>query len=178
MKVYTDGGCINNGRYNAKAAFAVCFEKGMPYTALYGLLKPNKYILNKNEAIKNTTDIISPTNIRAEMFAVIMALYAIKKHKGSCDIEIVTDSEFTINVLTKWIDDWFKTGKILKKANPDLLLILHYLYHYHRVVLTHQNSHVDLKKNNTPNAIGNDYVDKLVTNAIKTLKNYSILTKL
>jgi ribonuclease HI len=46
------------------------------------------------------------TNIRMEGFAIIAAL----KHAGGRSCEIYTDSEFWINVITKWSLAWEKNG--------------------------------------------------------------------
>ncbi len=46
------------------------------------------------------------TNIRMEGFAIIAAL----KYAGGAPCEIYTDSEFWINVITKWSLAWEKNG--------------------------------------------------------------------
>jgi ribonuclease HI len=46
------------------------------------------------------------TNIRMEGFAIMAAL----KHAGGEPCEIYTDSEFWINVITKWSLTWEKNG--------------------------------------------------------------------
>ena len=166
MKVFTDGGCIGNGTSKARAAYGVYFVKG-PYKQVCGLLRPNNYYLKDGE-LKFGVQTVSPTNIRAEMFAIITALLIIKKKCGKSNIEIVTDSEFTINVLTKWIGNWIANNLIFDKANPDLLLIIHELYNFHNVKLTHQRSHV--KGDKSENVVGNNYVDNIVKNALKTFK--------
>lgn len=53
------------------------------------------------------------TNIRMEGFAIIAAL----KHANGQDCEIYTDSEFWINVITKWSINWEKNGW-KKKGGP------------------------------------------------------------
>ena len=46
------------------------------------------------------------TNIRMEGFAIMAAL----KHAAGAPCEIYTDSEFWINVITKWSVNWEKAG--------------------------------------------------------------------
>lgn len=53
------------------------------------------------------------TNIRMEGFAIIAAL----KHSGGEPCEIYTDSEFWINVITKWSLNWEANGW-KKKGGP------------------------------------------------------------
>jgi ribonuclease HI len=54
------------------------------------------------------------TNIRMEGFAIMAAL----KHAGGEPCEIYTDSEFWINVITKWSLTWEKNG--WKKKNGEI----------------------------------------------------------
>lgn len=54
------------------------------------------------------------TNIRMEGFAIIAAL----KHADGKQCEIFTDSEFWINVITKWSINWEKNG--WKKKNGEI----------------------------------------------------------
>src|SRR5260221_14633186 len=49
---------------------------------------------------------VKTTNIRMEGFALIAAL----KHANSEPCEIWTDSEFWVNVITKWAPNWEKNG--------------------------------------------------------------------
>lgn len=53
------------------------------------------------------------TNIRMEGFALIAAL----KHADGAECEIYTDSEFWINVITKWSINWEANGW-KKKGGP------------------------------------------------------------
>lgn len=50
------------------------------------------------------------TNIRMEGFAIMAAL----KHADGAPCEIYTDSEFWINVITKWSLTWEKNGWVKK----------------------------------------------------------------
>jgi ribonuclease HI len=56
----------------------------------------------------------STTNIRMEGFALINAL----KHASGEQCEIWTDSEFWVNVITKWAPSWEKNG--WKKRNGEI----------------------------------------------------------
>jgi ribonuclease HI len=83
--------------------------------------------------------------------------------------EIVTDSQFWIDVFHKYLPSQVRKGILLKKKNPDLLLLLHYyttLFAQNnvQVVLTHVRSHQKGKR--TAHADGNDVADVLATSSV------------
>ncbi len=86
------------------------------------------------------------TNIRMEGSALIAAI----KYAGEEGCEIHTDSEFWLNVLTKWSDTWAKNGW-RKKSGPiknlDLVQELYELYHQYPVKLVWVRGHVGTKFN-------------------------------
>lgn len=157
MKVFTDGGCIKNGKFSARGSYGIKFEdKNFVFAHISGEIRRFNYkIINNVLTVGNLE--IPPTNIRSEMLAVIIALHLIKIHKGKEVIEIITDSEFTINVCTKWIVSW-QLNNFNGKANPDLLSILFDLINYHDVHFTHVKGH---SKGESENEIGNKFVDNL-----------------
>src|SRR5579885_1004383 len=91
--VFTDGACTNNGYHNAKAGIGIHF--------------PNKELPDINKVIKQ-----NPTNQRAELYGILLALYYIEKILGIEGKKIIlkTDSEYCINCLTKWIGAWKKNN--------------------------------------------------------------------
>lgn len=86
------------------------------------------------------------TNIRMEGSALIAAI----KYAGDEGCEIHTDSEFWLNVLTKWADGWAASGW-RKKSGPiknlDLVRELYTLYHRYPVKLIWTRGHVGTKFN-------------------------------
>lgn len=86
------------------------------------------------------------TNIRMEGMALINAI----KYSSGEPCEIHTDSEFWINVLTKWASGWQangwrkKTGEI---ANLDLVKELWQLYQTNNVKLVWTRGHVGTEMN-------------------------------
>lgn len=83
-------------------------------------------------------------------------------------IEIVTDSEFWINVIQKWMPGWIHKNAASNKKNPDILLIVCYYTELLKqngvqVIFTHVRSHQ--KGARTAHADGNDIADKLATRA-------------
>ena len=86
------------------------------------------------------------TNIRMEGCAMIAAI----KYAGEEGCEIHSDSEFWINVLTKWAPTWQANGW-KKKTGPiknlDLVQELYELYCSHDVKLVWVRGHVGTKFN-------------------------------
>ena len=86
------------------------------------------------------------TNIRMEASAMIAAI----KYAGEEGCEIHTDSEFWINVLTKWASSWQANGW-KKKSGPiknlDLVQELYGLYCKYPVKLVWVKGHVGTKYN-------------------------------
>ncbi|KUL85282.1 hypothetical protein ZTR_07953 [Talaromyces verruculosus] len=100
MKIYVDGGCRRNGRSNAVAAAAACVKN-----------KYGKYKIWKRNITYN------PTNQRAEITAIIMALeLALEKYEDDLDllpqmdVEIFSDSKYAVNCMNTWIYKWCRNG--------------------------------------------------------------------
>jgi len=86
------------------------------------------------------------TNIRMEGLAMIAGM----KYAGDEGCEIHSDSEFWINVLTKWADGWKARGWRKSRgeiANLDIVKELHELYHKYPVKLVWVKGHVGVKYN-------------------------------
>lgn len=86
------------------------------------------------------------TNIRMEGSAMIAAI----KYAGAEGCEIHSDSEFWINVLTKWADGWKAHGWKKSRGeimNLDIVKELYDLYHKYPVKLVWVRGHVGTKYN-------------------------------
>ena len=86
------------------------------------------------------------TNIRMEGRAMIAAL----EYAGDEGCEIHSDSEFWINVLTKWAPGWARNGWRKKSgeiANLDLVQKLYTLYQENPVELIWVRGHVGTAEN-------------------------------
>lgn len=86
------------------------------------------------------------TNIRMEGLAMIAAI----KYAGNEGCEIHSDSEFWINVLTKWADGWRARGWKKSRGeimNLDIVKELYDLYHKYPVKLIWVRGHVGAKYN-------------------------------
>lgn len=104
IQVFTDGSCRDNGKEESIAGFAAIF--------VGGILKGKRL---RGKLVKNAS------NIRAEGKAIICVLERLQKiEKESWDrAEIFTDSEFWVNMLTKYMLNWDE-AKFNKQKNPDI----------------------------------------------------------
>lgn len=142
VTIYTDGACSGNPGVGGWGA-----------VLLYGDYK--KEISGAEE---------KTTNNRMEMTAVIEAL---KLLKYPCNVELYSDSAYTVNAFTqRWLDGWRKND--WKKSdnkpvlNDDLWKVLYELTRTHSVVFHKVKGHADNELNNR--------CDFLATSAIKQYK--------
>jgi ribonuclease HI len=166
MIVYTDGSCKKNKRIEdiskqPKGGIGVFWEDDNSF--------------NVSESF-----IIYPvTNMRTELYACIKAIEIFIEHfyNTDCEIEsnnyliIITDSQFTINAMTKWSKNWKK--KNWKKAdgkpvqNIDLITKLYDLYCSYPISFKHVRSHqkepVEKDNDEYRHWYGNMMADKLAT---------------
>ena len=146
INIYTDGACINNGKKNAKAGI--------------GIYIPD--IVNISERI-----IGHQTNQRAELYAILKSLKFIKINDYNL-INIYSDSQYSINCLTKWIYSWLNNNWLDKKKKPvknkDIIeQIYNIIKNYNFIKFHHVYSHT----NKTDiHSIGNDYADKLARESL------------
>ena len=89
------------------------------------------------------------TNNRMELTAAIQGLCALKE---PCEVEVVTDSEYLKNGITKWIVNWkrngWKTSTRKPVVNQDLWEELDELVNKHQVRWTWTKGHADHADNN------------------------------
>lgn len=92
---YIDGSVIHNGKSDCVAAWAICCKHDQDLE-LTGLVANN------------------PSNQTAEVYAAVKAC-EVAKQKGLNDIEIVTDSAYLYNAVTKDIDRWSRNNWLSTK---------------------------------------------------------------
>lgn len=145
----------------------------------YGVYCPFNESLNVSKSLEN--DPVSPTNIRAEMYAIIESMnifcnYCVtKKLNSDLLLVIVTDSKFTIDLVTKWLPGWKKRGwkKADRKAPENLELVKKLDNAIEKfpydLSFRHVNSHISAPddKNSSKYRLwyGNEMADKLATDA-------------
>lgn len=152
LSIYTDGSSINNGRKNSRGAYAAVYP-GTP-EASFGRPLPADG---------------SQTNQTAELTAI---LEGIRELKTQCSVSgvvvrICTDSEYSINCLTKWVTGWRKKDWKTAEGKPVV----------HRVLLEailkelegmggHQFVHVRAHTGGEDtDSKWNDYADQLASKA-------------
>jgi len=89
------------------------------------------------------------TNNRMELTAAIEGLRALKE---PCEVEVVTDSEYLKNGITKWIHGWKRNGWTTSAKKPvvnqDLWAELDRLVQQHQVHWTWTKGHASHEDNN------------------------------
>lgn len=89
------------------------------------------------------------TNNRMELTAAIEGLRAIKE---TCEVEVITDSEYVKNGITTWIHGWkrngWKTASKKPVVNQDLWMELDRLAAAHKVEWTWTKGHANHDDNN------------------------------
>jgi ribonuclease HI len=127
VQLITDGACLGNP---GKGGWACILRYGEHKRELYGC---EPYT----------------TNNRMELTAAIEGL---KRLKESCSVEIITDSEYLKNGITKWIQEWKRNGWQNKEKQPiknqDLWMALDQLVSTHQTQWKWTKGHASHEDNN------------------------------
>jgi len=93
LSIYTDGSSINNGRKNSRGAYAAVY--------------PDSPELSFGRPLAAEG---SQTNQTAELTAILEGIRGLKAQRSVSGVvvRICTDSEYSINCLTKWVSGWRK----------------------------------------------------------------------
>jgi uracil-DNA glycosylase len=178
LYVFTDGAATKNGRENCRASYAyyIC-----EYSA--NTVDNSKTIINKADLVPPSTipgEKYSSSNNRGELMAIMMALKYIADEKFRTDsIIVVSDSEYSINCITKWAPNWYKDPikhSLSEKKNLDLIKpALDYLREvrqHNSVSFRHIKSHTKAPADKVSFEWflwnGNDTADKLCANLLKS----------
>ena len=159
FEAFTDGSTFNNGKKN-KIQFG-----GI------GIYFPSQKHLNIGECLYGKI-----TNNIAELKAIIKAIdYFINHNDYSSEkiIKIYSDSEYTINCITKWSKTWEKNNwkKKDKKdvCNKELIIKLYNYYKKYKIKFIHVKAHTNEPSDPKLHKIwyGNKMADKLATDSSK-----------
>lgn len=127
VQLITDGACLGNP---GRGGWAAILRHG-----------DNKRELSGSSA--------QTTNNRMELTAAIEGLRALKE---TCEVEVVTDSEYLKNGITQWIHGWkrngWKTSAKKPVVNQDLWTELDQLVSKHAVQWTWTKGHALHEDNN------------------------------
>jgi ribonuclease HI len=145
--VYTDGACRNNGKANAISSIGIYFSN-----------KNQKYINNISEVLK----LNNHTNNIAELTAINNSLKLIKENDIKLPVRIYSDSQYSINTLTKWYPKWSEKDKKSKKNIP-LIEETYNLINEIKPELKYIKAHTNL---NDEHSLGNAIADQLANDAL------------
>lgn len=163
--VYTDGSASGNGNGPlARAGYGAYFTSG-PLTGLKlaGRIGPIQ--------LPSEEEFIFPSNIRGEGFAIIRALEQVLALPGVPIIEVVTDSEFWINMVKVFMPRWVSAGTPWSaKKNPDMTRLLWQIMcdfdaRGGKLNMRHVYSHGKDKKISPVDKKWNDHVDTIAGEA-------------
>ena len=131
LYIFTDGSSVNNGARNAKSGYGIYIpEPSSMRIKISGKLPKGK------------------TNNYAELKAILEALklldctsLKVLKKNNRDKIVIVTDSQYSINCITQWYNNWIKKGWISSTGeevkNKELIQDIHPLYMKYSVKFQH-----------------------------------------
>ncbi len=167
LYIFTDGGCISNGKKNAKAAYSVFFTKDpdSPF-----------FCFNKTKSLSN------PSNNKAELYGIKVVFKTISENIDlfkKRNIIICTDSMYSIKCIETWSKNWIKNNWKNSKGedvkNQDIIKeILEYKKNLSiSVSLKHVFSHTKapVDKSSLQYTIweGNNIVDENIKNLLDQL---------
>lgn len=175
LEVWTDGSSYRNGYPDCQAGYGVFFNQGNPLN----ISKPMVGILGEKE---------TPSNQKAELKAIEAALGIVDKHFriGVKEVVVYSDSQYSINCVTKWIKQWQRNGwqttsgkdvknKTIIKGIWDAMQTLE--QRGISVKFKHLNSHTKPPKDKTSKDyrlwFGNHMADKLASEGTKLAKHLS-----
>lgn len=169
---FTDGSTFNNGKKNMNQYGGIgVFFKDDDDRNICKILKGSKI-----------------TNNVAELTAILLAIESIIDKNKTPSFEkphqicLYTDSEYSMNCITKWANGWKKNdwkrknkGKVQEVKNKNLIKQIHEYYCQYNIRFVHVRSHQPepMNKNSLKYKIwyGNDMADKFATHASKKSMN-------
>ena len=106
---------------------------------------------------------LNTTNNQMEMQAVIEALRILKE---PCEIILTTDSQYVVNGMTKWLDDWikkdWKTASKKSVANQELWKELSRLSSLHKIKWTWVKGHAGHPENERCDVLAKNFIEQLM----------------
>jgi ribonuclease HI len=168
ITVFTDGAATANGRANCRASYG--------YYITGAELDVRKADIVSNAEIRGEK--YSSSNNRGELSAIYHATqYLVENIKGS-DIEIVSDSQYSINCIEVWAHRWLadpvkhslsekKNMDIIKPTLDNIVVIQKSNVLSFKHIRSHKNAPLDKNSQEWFYWNGNDIADKLCTTVLK-----------
>ena len=161
LSIYTDGSSINNGRKNSRGAYAAVY----PHAPDLSFGRP-------------LADDNSQTNQTAELTGILEGLRVLRSFCSSTGVvvRICTDSEYSINCLTKWIVGWRKRDWKTTEGKPVVhRVLLEAILKELELFAGHQFVHVKAHTGGEDNdSKWNDMADQLANKAATEGKQVKI----
>ena len=159
--VYTDGACRNNGKASAISSIGIYFSN-----------RNLQKIDNVSEILKvsGVSKISKHTNNIAELTAINKSLTSIKENNIKLPVHLYTDSEYSLNVLTKWYPKWTEKQKQTKKNVP-LIKDTFELCMDVNPKIHHIKAHTNLQDEHS---LGNAIADQLANDALDKFEKENI----
>lgn len=174
-EAFTDGSTLGNGGRHAKGGIGVYFPDNLNLKNVslnYAKFVIENPFLELKEATNNITELLG-ISIAIQILTGKFKKEYPNENISKLRIILYSDSEYSINCITKWAPNWEKNGwkkKGGKKGNREIknLELIKKLYKAHttqRIKFVHLNSH--LKEPSNRNSVewrlwhGNDMADRL-----------------
>ena len=163
--VYTDGSCLGNGRSQSAGGMGIYF--------------PNGELPNISKVFRQESQC---TNQKTELYAILLAIRYVHRNLGfdKYTLTIKTDSEYSINCVTKWIKSWVKNGWMTKNNKPVLNKeYIEKIYNYqikykNKINFKHVYGHTNGKDNDSVNNAEADRLAGMASErALTELKKYT-----
>lgn len=163
VRVFTDGGCMNNGKKGARASYAFWLPE---HTSL--------------SDSKRVPDDQPQTNNRGELLGILEGIKSVQTNLAASeiDLQIYTDSQYSKNCLTIWIQGWIQRGwktadgkdvsnrDLIEDASMRLTKFKSYTISY---VAAHTGKDDDLSRNN-------NIVDRMASKILNPEEEVKIVT--
>jgi ribonuclease HI len=156
--IFTDGSCSGNGKTNSYGGIGIHF--------------PNGELSDISKVYREGVC----TNQKTELYAILIALKYVKKNISITKKKIIikTDSEYSINCITKWANGWVMNGWVTQKGSPvlnqELIEPILEFYNKYNIEFEHVSAHTD---GDDDDSIANAVADELATQATKRAKEAS-----
>ena len=150
--VYTDGSCFGNGKECAIGGIGIHF--------------PSKELPDLSKVYR-----LGPcTNQKTELYAILIAIRYIRQNLDMTkhQIQIMTDSQYSISCITEWVPGWIRNGWKTKSGtavqNRELIESIYKNYKKFSISFRHVDAHT---KGTDPESIANAEADRLAVRATK-----------
>lgn len=186
---FSDGSCPLNGKPGARAGFAAVITGGQFGAAIVrGEVLPTAYALvddaDPERGLVATDALVAPSNNRGELMGLIYCFLALLHGRALGKVEVISDSEISVNTLTDWLPARLKKKTERELKNFDLVWIAWRLLGELRrqaslVVLTHTRSHQPKPPDSAPSRerfvwAGNHKADEHAGLPLKNEATYAV----